>query len=80
MAALAGVVLRVSVLAVVPFGSGRLLRCLRHRLLCAHLGVHAEQKRFKADEPLIVNRRLVGARSKMCDELWRRVVIGVGGW
>ena len=78
MATLAGVVLRVSVLAVVPFGSGRLLRCLRHGLLCAHLVVHAGAKQFKADEPLVVNTESFVAWSKMCDELWRRLVIGVG--
>ena len=80
MAALAGVVLRVSVLAVVPLGSGRLLRRLRHWLLCAHLGVHAGAKRFKADEPLVGRTRSIDVRFKVCDELWRRVVIGVGRW
>jgi hypothetical protein len=67
MAALSGIVLRISVLAVVSLGSGRLLWGLRHWLLCAHLGFHAGAKRFKADEVLIANtdgRRVIG------DELW----------
>ena len=69
--ALAGVVLGISVLAIVPFWSGGLLRRLRHRLLRAHLGLHSKAELLKADK-----FRSSEGPSDVCDELWWRLVIG----
>lgn len=73
VAALVGIVLRISVLAVVPLGAGRLLGRLRHRLLWTPIAVvHTRAKRSKVDEVLLLP---TGARS-----VYRpRGVMGYGG-